>query len=98
MFFLSLSFGLPGIPSYSWAGSLKGAHPLGNFAVLRRANRGGGVRFSIFFPLGCHYYHKDILSNNSNTFFSDWKVIHLQLIILKLIDRIMRNTKIQLHV
>ena len=28
---------MPGIPSYSWAGSLKGAHPLGNFAVLRRA-------------------------------------------------------------
>ena len=32
------------------------------------------------------------------TFFFDWKVIHLQLIIIKLIDRIMRNTKIQLHV
>ena len=31
-------FGLPRIPSYSQAVSLKDAHPLGNFAVLRRAD------------------------------------------------------------
>ena len=42
--FIPFFFGLPVIPSHSWVGSLKGAHPLGNFAVLRRAYGGTWLR------------------------------------------------------